>query len=782
MQNEARGTPDLGPLESARDADELRLTDEQRARQVAERALDHLARLQQVTTGLAEAMTSQEVAQIVVEQSIAAMGACSGRLALLRPDGVTIDVVAAAGYKWVRSPINIDEPIPSTEVIRTGQPIFANTFAEVEARYPGIPATVDPLILGGSASVPLFGSGRPIGAMTIVFEGDRTLELDDRDLLTSMAQQCSQALERARLYELSLTVQEDVRRSRDQLAAILGGIAEGVTVQDASGRLVFANAVAAQLSGYASPDEFISASHDIAQRFELFDEFNKPVSFDQLPGRRVLRGEESVDEMVVQYLDRTTGERKWSILDATPVRDENGKVQLVVTIFRDITDRKRQTDATEILAAAGTILADSLDVEPSLQQIAELAVPRIADWVVIDMVHPDPERRARRVAVAHANTEDEAVAAWFRRRLPAVGGFVDQVWRTGRGQLIEDWPAAFGRWDVRDDERRRLFEAIAPKSWIVVPLIARGSVFGSITLATAHSGRRFTKVDFELAEDLGTRVGLAIDNARLYREAQEQAEHQSVLNVALRETIEERDRALLDQQQALRTRDEFLASASHDLKNPLASIKATAQLLERRIDRPGPVDVARLHEGLQRIDAIASRAAGLVEELLDLARMQMGAPLDLDRRKIDLIDLTREVIRERHAAESHSIEMLGAARIIGAWDARRLGRVLSNLVDNAIKYSPAGGAVTVRAELDGSWAVLEVSDHGVGIPAEDQARIFERFQRASNVAGRISGTGIGLASARHIVESHGGTITVTSTEGDGSTFTVRLPIEPADDP
>ena len=113
---------------------------------------------------------------------------------------------------------------------------------------------------------------------------------------------------------------------------------------------------------------------------------------------------------------------------------------------------------------------------------------------------------------------------------------------------------------------------------------------------------------------------------------------------------------------------------------------------------------------------------------------------------------------------------------MGVWDARRLGRVLSNLLDNAIKYSPQGGPIEVRLARDGQWASLEVADHGLGIPIDQQDRVFERFQRASNVLTRIGGTGIGLASVRHILESHGGFITVTSQEGAGSTFTVRLPI------
>jgi signal transduction histidine kinase len=257
-----------------------------------------------------------------------------------------------------------------------------------------------------------------------------------------------------------------------------------------------------------------------------------------------------------------------------------------------------------------------------------------------------------------------------------------------------------------------------------------------------------------------------------------------VLNAALRETIDERDRALDDLRQALRTRDEFLASASHDLKNPLASIKATAQLLQRRLDRPGPLDVDRLHDGLRRVDSIATRAAMLVEELLDLARMQMGRPLDLERVPTDLVALLREVVADQQQnTERHTLSLEAAEpELVGVWDARRLGRVVTNLVDNAVKYSPEGGRVTVvvRQETDPAgqaWAAVEVRDEGVGIPADEVEQIFERFHRARNVEGRIGGTGIGLAAARHIADNHGGSLTVSSQEGVGSTFTFRLPVQ-----
>jgi signal transduction histidine kinase len=178
------------------------------------------------------------------------------------------------------------------------------------------------------------------------------------------------------------------------------------------------------------------------------------------------------------------------------------------------------------------------------------------------------------------------------------------------------------------------------------------------------------------------------------------------------------------------------------------------------------------------VDAIATRAAGLVEELLDLARMQMGRPLDLERRPSDLVKLAMQAVDEhQHAAERHALRLItGETELIGMWDERRLGRVLSNLLDNAVKYSPDGGEVELSVHRDGEWAILEVRDHGIGIPEMDHDRVFERFQRASNVERRIGGTGIGLASARHIVDSHGGTIGVQSKEGAGATFVVRLPL------
>jgi PAS domain S-box-containing protein len=230
-------------------------------------------------------------------------------------------------------------------------------------------------------------------------------------------------------------------------------------------------------------------------------------------------------------------------------------------------------------------------------------------------------------------------------------------------------------------------------------------------------------------------------------------------------------------------KDAFLSAVAHDLKSPLTTVKALAQMLQRRLSRGEDLETGQVIETLARIDATTTRMTALINELLDVARLRMGQSLDLDRQRMDLVVLARRVAAEQQGTtEHHSIRVAAMVpELIGAWDEARLERVLTNLVSNAIKYSPEGGDITVTATREESgpksWAVLSVRDQGVGIPAANLPHIFEWFQRGDNVVGQIAGTGIGLPESQRIVEQHGGTITAESQEGIGSTFTVRLPLD-----
>jgi excisionase family DNA binding protein len=349
------------------------------------------------------------------------------------------------------------------------------------------------------------------------------------------------------------------------------------------------------------------------------------------------------------------------------------------------------------------------------------------------------------LAAAHGIDADRAP----HLRLPRHGSLAGRAIDAGRTLVVDD---------VRDGDGTALPALLMGHvggSEIAAPITSSSGSLGVVKVFSPTS-RRFSTDDAALLTALAAAAAIALTNARLYREAQD----------------------------AIRTRDEFLSAAAHDLKTPLTSIKAMAQLLRRQVGRAAAPGSERLVEGLARIDASATKMGQQLDELLDLTRVQMGQQLELRTRPTDLVDLARRMAAElQEVRERHTIRVeTELDALVGTWDSVRLGRVLENLLSNAIKYSPNGGEVVVRVwreERDGvPLAALSVTDQGLGVPAADLPLIFERFQRARNVEGRIGGTGIGLASARQIVQHHGGSISATSREGAGSTFTVLLPLAP----
>lgn len=222
--------------------------------------------------------------------------------------------------------------------------------------------------------------------------------------------------------------------------------------------------------------------------------------------------------------------------------------------------------------------------------------------------------------------------------------------------------------------------------------------------------------------------------------------------------------------------EDFLSAILHDLKTPLTSVRGYTQMAQRQADRLAPLN-ADLPRYIGQIDQGTTRLLGLIDELTDATRARLGQELALHRLPTDVVALARGVVAQHAGLTAHRVTIAASPPALdAAVDAARLERVLDNLLTNALKYSPAGGDIEVRVTREGDAAVIAVRDHGLGIPVADLPHIFAPFQRGSNV-GRIEGTGMGLAGARHIVEAHGGALTVESAEGVGSTFTVRLPLD-----
>lgn len=240
-------------------------------------------------------------------------------------------------------------------------------------------------------------------------------------------------------------------------------------------------------------------------------------------------------------------------------------------------------------------------------------------------------------------------------------------------------------------------------------------------------------------------------------------------------------RDISDRRMFQRMQQEFFASLSHDLKNPLSALRGQVQLLQRRLRRKGVLEATDVESGLETIESVGDRMTGMIEELVDVAQLRGGNPLRLKQQPTDLVAIAFRRVREHQQATTrHTVHLdLGESSLSGWWDESRLGRVVDNLLTNAIKYSH-GGEIVVRlyreARADGDWAMMTITDSGLGIPEADLPRIFERFRRGSNVLDRFAGTGLGLAGVRQIVLQHGGDVSISSKEGVGTTVTVALPM------
>ncbi|HZQ35163.1 MAG TPA: PAS domain S-box protein, partial [Dehalococcoidia bacterium] len=570
--------------------------------------------------------------------------------------------------------------------------------------------------------------------------------------------------------------------SRDELAAVLATVAHGIIVQAPDGHLLYGNTAAAQLMGFASGAELQTATPQaLLAPYTVLDEAGTPVAPGRLPGQIAMRTGEPA-EATLRYRAAGTGEERWSRVRAMPALAADGRVQFVVTALEEITGLKQAEERQRFLAElARSLVAAGTDLRGVLEATTRRIAAFLGDGCGIrlpsaDGAFLDP------IGFTHS---DPAVAAFMDELLAGPNrideGIAGQVFRSGQAIY---WPTVDPARlaAMLKPEYRPLLARTAVHSLIVAPLATAHGVAGTLGVVRTTPGRPYTPDDRALVQAVADSVALAIENARLAQETRDQLEVHVALNTALRESAAARDAALREAQEALRVRDEFLASVSHDLRTPLATLKGLAQLLHRRATRGPTVESEMVAHQTETMERSVERMARLVDDLLDLARLESGRVLELALEPLELVALARRVALEhQRTAPYHRIVMeTDTEALNGVWDGGRLERVLTNLIGNAVKYSPQGGTITVRltssADDAGSWAELAVADSGIGIPAEDLPRVTERFFRASN-AGVVKGTGIGLATVRQIVEQHGGSIAIRSAEGAGTTVTVRLPLE-----
>jgi PAS domain S-box-containing protein len=575
-----------------------------------------------------------------------------------------------------------------------------------------------------------------------------TRDLTERVRADEQARRAAE--ERAARRQAELDARE-VRRSRDQLHLILRNVAEGVTVMDSNGKLVFVNDAAARLCGFESAAAMQGAPEaELLGRFRLFHEDGTPFPVDELPGRLALGGTTSTT--IVRFRSKGSGEERWSFVSGAPVLDEAGNVELSVSVFREITDRRRSEQAWQFLAEASAALGSSLDYQETLAQLASLAVPRIADWCGVDVLGPDGE--LEQLAVAHVDPAKRDLAEEWRRRWPPPrNSLAYRVVSSGQPQLLPEITDEMIDVGAPDPEQRRVARELGLRSAMLVPLVVDRQPAGVISFITAESGRRYGPEDLILATEIAHRASLAIENARAYTEART----------------------------ALQTRDNFLAIASHELRTPLSGLMVLMTSLVRaassgRILQLGPEG---LKDRMLKAERQAMQLARLIDRLLDVSRLS-ARDLRLERERVDFAEIARDAISryDDEAAEHGTrIDLRVSGATVGVWDRSRIDQVITNLVGNAVKYG-RGAAITVSISASASgYLRLTVRDEGPGIPAEDQERIFGQFERAAP-SQNVPGMGLGLWLVRRIVAAHGGTVTLESNPGHGTTFAVILPMTP----
>lgn len=407
----------------------------------------------------------------------------------------------------------------------------------------------------------------------------------------------------------------------------------------------------------------------------------------------------------------------------------------------------------QFLANASMELMGHLDTARILERLSQLVIPAFSDYCIVDLLAKDG---GFHTVTAHADPCKKPALEDLRATYGLDKNLTDPTWRvlkSRKPRLFADVTMRMLASASPEAGLLELLKDLGPRSYMIVPIQARGKIWGALHLARTAPNRRYNDNDLKLGVELAERVAIAVENAKL----------------------------LEDTRSSLVKRDEFLSVASHELKTPIQSHRLQVQLIRRILQNE------KMNPALQQVEKLMgmsehaiARLCKLVDSLLDVSRINSSHRLSLERQTLDLAELVQEVILRGALAEtggsSPEIRFQCPDPIIGYWDRLRLDQVVTNLLTNAIKYGK-GKPIEVRLGLTGKRAHLTVRDQGMGIPREHHGRIFERFQRATREHQSAS-LGLGLFIVRNIVLAHEGRVWVESQPGEGATFHIELPLQP----
>jgi len=424
---------------------------------------------------------------------------------------------------------------------------------------------------------------------------------------------------------------------------------------------------------------------------------------------------------------------------------KRGSQRVLTVVLRDITERKQREDEQRFLAEAGGLLGSSLEYEETLEQVARLAVKSLADHCIIDILGADGTPRCLTTA-SHAEANPELLQRLRLQQEPSRSCLAQQALTAGRAILLGHVTEELLRAHCQEPEQFELLRRLRLQSLMSVPLVARGRTLGAITLLSTRARRYYRSAELWLAEELAARAALAMDNALLFRQAQ----------------------------QATRARDDVLGVVAHDLRNPLQAVQLSAHALREQLEE--------LHctgEQLEAAETIllsTDRMNRLIEDLLDVSRIESGT-LQVASSPLAPESLVKQAAAQVKPLATHHRLRISLPESLPAirGDHDRLLQVFLNLLSNALKFTPAGGEISLGAEARSDSVRFWVADTGLGIPPEQLAHVFDRYWQGDKRDRR--GAGLGLAICEGFVRAHGGRIWAESQPGQGSTFSFALPVD-----
>ena len=530
--------------------------------------------------------------------------------------------------------------------------------------------------------------------------------------------------------------QKELRESEELFRSTFNHAAIGIAHVGLDGKWLRVNKRFCEIAGWSQKDLLKRSFLDITHP----DDHELDLKFIQ----ELMEGKVSIFTMEKRYVKKD-GSIRWVRATASLVRNSAGEPQYGIGIIEDIHEKKQAEEMMKMLADSSKLLAKSLDYNETLSSVADLVVPQLADWCIIDLLSEN--KKYERVKVAYRDAKNKAIAEKLYQYPPQYGSNspIERSLRLGKSILTENIILKKFSKYAYDKDHLKAILSMKQKSFMSVPLMARGKTIGAISFRS--TSKKYSKTDLFFAEQIASRIALAVDNASLYNKAQK----------------------------AVQVRDDFMGIASRELKTSLTTVEALAQIMERDFRNSNSKHSLDI---LSKMDKQLNRTTKLINDLLDVSRIQSGK-ISMRKELLDLQSVVEETVENcRRFSGGHNIILrINAKKKVHA-DRDKINQVLTNMITNAIKYSPDAKDIIVTLYKNKNNIIVSVQDFGIGIAEDKKQKVFERFFRAESLERErcsISGMGLGLYISRKLIEQHQGLIWVKSKVGKGSTFYMSLP-------